>query len=85
MSGHIHISSAVVSVLPGRQENVARALSSMAGVEVFHQAPSKIVIVLEGPEIGAIGSRLAEITTLDGVLSANMVFEHATSLAELGE
>jgi nitrate reductase NapD len=48
----------------------------MAGVEIHHQSPSKIVIVLEGPNSGALGSRLAEIASLPGVLSANMVFEH---------
>ena len=81
----IHISSALVSVLPASQAEVARLLSQMEGVEVFHQAPSKIVIVMEAPDSGAIGGRLAQIATLDGVLSANMVFEQVASLAELGE
>ena len=84
-SVHVHISSAVVSVLPAYQAEIARVLSQMPGVEVFHQAASKIVIVMEAPESGAIGGRLAEIATLNGVLSANMVFEQAASLAELGE
>ena len=81
----VHISSAVVSVLPTAQAEVAYRLSQMDGVEVFHQAASKIVIVMEAPESGVIGGRLAQIATLDGVLSANMVFEQVTSLAELGE
>ena len=82
---HVHISSAVVSVLPAHQAEITRALSQMPGVEVFHHAASKIVIVMEAAESGAIGGRLAEIATLTGVLSANMVFEQAASLAELGE
>jgi nitrate reductase NapD len=81
----IHISSAVVSVLPAHQTNVAHALSRIPGVEVFHQATSKIVIVMEAPESGVLGGRLAEIALLRGVLSANMVFEQAELLAELGE
>ena len=81
----VHISSAVVSVLPAHRENVVRLLSEMAGVEIHHQAPSKIVIVLEGPESGMIGARLAEIAGMDGVLSANMVFEQIEQLADLGE
>jgi nitrate reductase NapD len=84
-SPHVHISSAVVSVLPTSQAEVAHLLSQMEGVEVFHQTPSKIVIVMEAPESGVIGGRLAQIATLNGVLSANMVFEQMTSLAELGE
>jgi nitrate reductase NapD len=40
---------------------------------------------MEAPQSGMIGGRLAEIATLNGVLSANMVFEQIASLAELGE
>ena len=81
----IHISSAVVSVLPQRCDELARGLSTLPGVEVHHRSDSKIVIVLEGADGGAIGSRLAEIATFEGVLSATMVFEQIASLAELGE
>ncbi len=81
----IHISSAVVSVLPAHQENVVRLLSDMTGIEVHHQASSKIVIVLEGPDSGVIGGRLAEIASMEGVLSANMVYEQVERLADLGE
>jgi nitrate reductase NapD len=81
----LHISSAIVSVLPAHRDDVARLLSQMPGVEVFHQAATKIVIVMEAPESGVIGARLAEVATIDGVLSANMVFEQIASLAELGE
>lgn len=88
LTGHfpsIHISSAVVSVLPTYRDNVVRLLSEMTGIEVHHQAPTKIVIVLEGPDSGVIGGRLAEIAAMKGVLSANMVFEQVERLADLGE
>ncbi len=81
----VHISSAVVSVLPAHRENVIRLLSNITGVEVHYQTMSKIVIVLEGPESGVLGARLAEIACMDGVLSANMVFEQIERLADLGE
>ena len=81
----VHISSAVVSVLPAHRENVVRLLSDMTGVEIHHRAPSKIVIVLEGPESGVLGAMLAEIASMEGVLSANMVFEQVERLADLGE
>ena len=54
---------------------IVRLLSDMSGVEVHHRAASKVVIVLEGADSGVVGARLAEIAVLDGVLSANMVFE----------
>ena len=82
---HVHISSAVVSVLPACRDSVIARLATMPGVEVHHRAESKIVIVLEGPESGVIGGRLAEIAGFDGVLSANMVFEQVERLADLGE
>lgn len=81
----VHISSAVVSVLPAHCENVVRLLSKITGVEVHHQTTTKIVIVLEGPESGVLGARLAEIACMDGVLSANMVFEQIERLSDLGE
>jgi nitrate reductase NapD len=81
----IHISSAVVSVLPQHCEHVSQLLSEISGVEVHHRSASKIVIVLEGPDSGVIGGTLAEIASLSGVLSANMVFEQVERLADLGK
>jgi nitrate reductase NapD len=79
-----HVSSAIVSVLPDRRISVLRRLAALPGVEVHHVEHFKIVIVLEADEVGAIGSRLAEISTWDGVLSANMVFEQADAQFDLG-
>ena len=72
-------------VLPMHRENVVRLLADMDGVEVHHQSQFKIVIVLEGPDSGVLGARLAEIASIEGVLSANMVFEQIERLADLGE
>src|SRR5262245_41658514 len=41
----VHISSAVVSVLPAHRDEVVLLLSAMPGVEVHYLASSKIVIV----------------------------------------
>jgi periplasmic nitrate reductase NapD len=81
----IHISSAVVSVLPNRREDIIERLSAIEGIEIHHAESFKIVIVLEAGDSGAIGSRLAEIATWSGVLSANMVFEQAATLTDMGE
>jgi periplasmic nitrate reductase NapD len=81
----IHISSAIVSVLPNRRDEILVRLSALTGVEIHHAEAFKIVVVLEADEAGAIGGRLAEIATWSGVLSANMVFEQATLLSEIGE
>ena len=81
----IHISSAVVSVLPESRDEVLRALAALADVEIHHRDARKIVIVMEAPESGVIGARLAEIACWQGVLSANMVFEQVERSADIGD
>lgn len=71
-----HISSAVIVALPARRESLAAALSAMRGVEVHAGEGSRIVITIEGSSSGMLGETLTRISTLDGVISANMVFEH---------
>ena len=43
------------------------------------------MIVLEGSSTGVIGDRLAAISLIDGVLSANMVFEQIEDLETLDD
>ena len=81
----VHISSAVVSVLPDHRDQVLRMLAAMPGVETHQRDASKIVIVMEAAESGIIGGRLADIATWQGVLSANMVFEQADGPVEIGD
>ena len=81
----IHISSAVVSVLPKHREEVLRMLATLPEVETHQSNASKIVIVMEAAKSGILGSRLAEIACWEGVLSANMVFEQVESSADIGD
>jgi periplasmic nitrate reductase NapD len=81
----IHISSAIVSVLPDRREEILDRLALLPGLEIHHAELFKIVVVMEAADAGTIGSRLAEIATWSGVLSANMVFEQAAQLSDTGE
>jgi nitrate reductase NapD len=81
----VHISSAVVSVLPQRRDEVLRALAAARDIEVHHKNACKIVIVMEAADSGVIGGRLAEIASWPGVLSANMVFEQIERLDDIGD
>lgn len=81
----VHISSAVVSVLPEHRDEVLRLLAAQPDIETHQSNASKIVIVMEAAESGILGGRLAEIASWQGVLSANMVFEQVERLAELGD
>jgi nitrate reductase NapD len=80
-----HISSAVVSALPAQVEAVLACIGEMPDTEVHRVENGKIVIVLEGSNTGVIGDRLAAIGLLDGVLSANMVFEQIEDLETLDD
>lgn len=71
----VHVSSAVVAAKPEDAGSVAERLAALPDTEVRHAAGGKIVIVMEGPTSGALGERLTEIALMDGVLSANMVYE----------
>lgn len=71
-----HISSAVISVRPGKLQDVLTELSKLDGVEVHAARDSKVVVVIEGPNTGVLGDRLTRIALLDGVITANMVYEH---------
>ncbi|WP_186420804.1 chaperone NapD [Bosea sp. CS1GBMeth4] len=79
-----HISSAVVSALPAHLDTVLACIGQMPDTEVHRVENGKIVIVLEGASTGVIGERLAAIGLLDGVLSANMVFEQIEDLDDPG-
>ena len=81
----IHISSAVVSVLPKHRDDVLRALAALPEVEIHQRDDRKIVIVMEAAESGILGGRLAEIASWQGVLSANMVFEQVDEPVEIGD
>jgi nitrate reductase NapD len=74
------VSSAVVSAFPERAAAVAEMIATLPGAEVHVVEGSKIVIVLEGRESGEIGARLAQIALMDGVLAANLVYEHVERL-----
>ena len=79
-----HISSAVVVALPARREDVHARLAEMPGVEVHAAEGTRLVVTIEGPTTGMLGETLTRIALLDGVIAANMVFEHIEAHEETG-
>lgn len=77
-----HISSAVVTALPQSADRVIACIGGLPDTEIYYISGTKIVIVMEGATTGEIGSRLAEIALMDGVISANLVFEQIDSGAD---
>lgn len=76
-----YISSAVVIALPARLAQVCASLETMPGVEIHAAEGSRIVVTIEGPTSGSLGETLGQMTLLDGVLAANMVYEHVEEAA----
>jgi len=81
----LHVASAVVTAWPKDREAVARLITDLPGTEISHAEGSRIIVVMEATESGAIGARLLEIALMEGVLSANLVFEQSESLGPSGE
>ena len=80
-----HISSAVVTARPERCAEIARQIAALPDTEVRAVEGSKIVVVMEGESSGEIGSRLTTMALMDGVFSANMVFEQIEPLDDSGD
>ena len=72
-----HISSAVVSIVPGRETEVLSVLPSLPGVELHMTEGSRAVVTIEGRSLREMGDRLTDIAKMAGVVAANMVFEHS--------
>ncbi|MFG6082777.1 chaperone NapD [Paracoccus litorisediminis] len=72
-----HVSSAVISVVPEAMQSVLEQISRHDNVEVHGRDDRRIVVTIEGRSSGELGEKLTQINLIDGVLGANMVFEHA--------
>ncbi|WP_181701665.1 chaperone NapD [Chthonobacter albigriseus] len=77
------VSSAVVTVKPGWDVAVASALGELPLTEIRAASTTKLVVILEGASRGEVGGRLARIALMDGVISANLVFEHVDEDGEV--
>ncbi|MQV96748.1 chaperone NapD [Sinorhizobium medicae] len=83
-SASYHISSAVIMTMPRMRERVVATLAEIPNVEVYAHEAGKIVIVIEGTSTGMLGETLSRIALLEGVVAANMVFEHVETQGEIG-
>jgi len=75
-SPEAHISSLVVHIRHEKLDPARAELLAMPGVEIHAEAVGKLVLTLETATEGDIVTRLNEISLLDGVLSAALVFHH---------
>ena len=74
------IASILVQVRPERLDDVARAIEALPGSEIYSRSPQgKLVVVVEGSDVGVIGTTLNTISSLPHVLTAALVY-HATDV-----
>jgi len=72
------IASILVQARPERLDAAARAIEALSGAQIYSRDPKgKLVVVLEAPDVGSIGSTLNTISLLPDVLTAALVF-HGT-------
>lgn len=72
-----HLSSAVIGVTPAAMTEVCHLIETLDGVEIHGRDDSRLIVTIEGPNTRALGDQLTRINLMPGVLTANMVFEHA--------
>jgi periplasmic nitrate reductase NapD len=69
------IASILVQARPERLAEVEAAIAEMAGCEIFgRDARGKLVVVMDAPDAGTLGSMLNSIGLLPHVHSASLVF-----------
>jgi len=81
-SREAHISSLVVHVRPDRADAAHTTLLGMPGIEIHAEAAGKIIVTLETDTEADIVTRLNEISLLDGVMSATLVYHHVENAAD---
>lgn len=75
------IASILVQARPEHLDTVAAAIVAIGGCEVHGRDPrGKLVIVVDAPDTGALGSTLTTISLLPHVHTASLVF-HATAVS----
>jgi nitrate reductase NapD len=79
----LEIASILVRARPERLDTVVQAIGALSGAQIYGRDPKgKLVVVLEGSDVGAIGTTLNTISMIPDVLAAALVF-HGTDDGEI--
>ena len=72
-----HVSSFIVHVSPGVQDSIYQELTHIPHAEVHGGEPAgKLIVVMESEHEHQILDAINHIQTLDGVISATLVYHH---------
>jgi len=74
------IASIIVQARPENLDEVSASITSLAGCEVHGRDPrGKLIVVVDAPDTGSLGTTLTTISLLPHVHTASLVF-HATEV-----
>ena len=69
------IASILVQARPERLADVETAIAALPGCEIYGRDPrGKLVVVVDAPDAGALGTTLNKLALLPDVYSASLVF-----------
>ena len=69
------IASILVQARPERLADVAAAIVTLAGCEIYGRDPKgKLVVVVDAPDAGSLGTTFNQLALLPDVYSASLVF-----------
>jgi|SRR6478672_6561462 len=69
------IASVLVQARPDRLAGVEAAIAALGGCEIYGRDPvGKLVVVVDAPDAGSLGTTLNTIALLPDVYSASLVF-----------
>lgn len=75
------ICSLVVQAIPENLDAVCQSLTSMEGVEIHAKTDQgKLIVSLDHPSRSYCGNTMTDMTRINGVMSASLVYEYQEDL-----
>ncbi len=82
----LHIASCVLRTLPARLPSLIEQLATHANLQVYaNDGHAKLVLVLEGTSTGALLDQIDALRGIPGVVSIELVYQHAESESAMKE
>ncbi len=82
----MNISGIIVLAAPAKYTKVKEQLLALPGVEIpIENEDGRLVVIIDETNAKASGEVLMKIQGIDGVLSANLVYQHADDRKDTGK
>lgn len=81
----MNVAGVIVHAIPEQRERVSQQLAQLYGVEVHTQLESKLVLTVEDDDGQRIANTISQLHTLEGVVSAAMVYQFSDNEEEVSD